>query len=202
MDICFATNNAHKLEEIKAILGSNYQTVGLKDIGCHEELPEERDTLEGNSFQKAEYVFKKYNVTCFADDTGLEVHSLAGAPGVYSARYAGEQRSAEDNMNLLLKNLVGKTNRKAHFRTVITLIQPKGLHQFEGIVEGTILKERKGSGGFGYDPLFLPDGYTKTLAEMSMEEKNKISHRAQATQKLVEFLNFHAKTPSSQSERI
>ncbi len=202
MDICFDSNNAHKIEEIAAILGNKFEVMSLKDIGCHEELPEERDTLEGNSLQKAEYVFQKYNVPCFADDTGLEVEHLNGAPGVYSARYAGDQRNAEDNMDLLLKNLEGKSNRKARFRTVITLIQPSGLHQFEGIVEGTILNERRGKGGFGYDPIFLPDGYTKTLAEMSMEEKNQISHRARATEKLVEFLIVHAKAPSSQSERI
>ncbi len=194
MDICFATNNAHKIEEIKAILGNKYEILNLKDIGCYEELPEERDTLEGNSLQKAKYVFTKYKVSCFADDTGLEVEALQGAPGVYSARYAGEQRSAEDNINLLLKNLEGKSNRKAQFRTVISFIQPEGLHQFEGIAEGTILEERRGKGGFGYDPIFLPNGFSKTLAEMSMEEKNQISHRARATQKLVEFLNLHAKT--------
>ena len=208
MDICFATNNAHKIEEIKAILGNRYpsyainyakaslikkasagwRVVSLKDINCHDELPEERDTLEGNSLQKAEYVFNNYKVSCFADDTGLEVESLAGAPGVYSAHYAGEQRSAEDNMNLLLKRLAGENNRKAQFRTVISLIQSNGLHQFEGIVEGTILEEKRGKGGFGYDPLFLPNGFSKTLAEMSMEEKNQISHRARATEKLVEFL--------------
>ncbi len=211
MEICFATNNAHKIEEIKAILGSKFpsyainyakaslikkasagwQVVSLAEIGCHEELTEERDTLEGNSLQKAEYVFNKYNLACFADDTGLEVEALAGAPGVYSARYAGEQRSAEDNIDLLLKNLEGKSDRKAQFRTVITLIQPGGFHQFEGIVEGTILEQRRGKGGFGYDPIFLPTGSSKTLAEMSMEEKNQISHRARATQKLVEFLVIH-----------
>ena len=203
MDICFATNNAHKLEEIKAILGNRFHVLGLNDIGCREELLEERDTLEGNSLQKAEYVFQKYKVACFADDTGLEVEELNGAPGVYSARYAGEQRNSERNMNLLLKNLEGKGNRKARFRTVITLIQSKEVHQFEGIIKGTILKERKGKGGFGYDPIFMPVGYSKTLAEMSMEEKNQISHRARATEKLVEFLNnFHAKPPSSQNEGI
>ncbi len=189
MDICFASNNAHKIEEIGAILGSKFQVLSLKDIGCQEELLEERDTLEGNSLQKAEYVFQKYKVSCFADDTGLEVEQLNGAPGVYSARYAGDQRNAIHNMDLLLKNLQGKSNRKARFRTVITLIQPSGLHQFEGIVEGTILNERRGKGGFGYDPIFLPEGFSLTLAEMNMEEKNKISHRARATEKLVEFLN-------------
>lgn len=198
MEICFATNNAHKIEEIEAILGNKFHVLSLKDIGCHEELLEERDTLEGNSLQKAEYVFQKYKVSCFADDTGLEVEVLNLAPGVYSARYAGEQRNSEHNIDLLLKNLSGKSNRKARFRTVITLIQPTGLHQFEGIVEGTILEGRKGKGGFGYDPVFLPDGFSKTLAEMTMEEKNQISHRARATQKLVEFLNkLHTKTPSS-----
>jgi XTP/dITP diphosphohydrolase len=182
---------------------AGWRVSSLNDIGCYEELLEERDTLEGNSLQKAEYVFQKYKVSCFADDTGLEVEALDGAPGVYSARYAGEERNSEHNMDLLLKNLEGKSNRKARFRTVITLIQAEGTNQFDGIVEGTILKERKGKGGFGYDPVFLPDGYTKTLAEMSMEEKNQISHRARATQKLVEFLNkFSRKEPSSQSKRI
>ncbi len=189
MDICFATNNEHKLEEIRAILGNKFKILSLEEIGCNEELPEERDTLEGNSLQKAEYVFQKYKVACFADDTGLEVEELNGAPGVYSARYAGEQRNSERNMDLLLKNLEGKGNRKARFRTVITLIQPSVLHQFEGIVEGSILGDRKGKGGFGYDPIFMPVGYSNTLAEMSMEEKNQISHRARATEKLVEFLN-------------
>ena len=203
MDICFATNNEHKLEEIRAILGDKFKILSLEEIGCNEELPEERDTLEGNSLQKAEYVFQKYKVACFADDTGLEVEALRGAPGVYSARYAGDQRNSEHNIDLLLKNLEGKGNRKATFRTVITLIQPSVLHQFEGIVEGSILEDRKGKGGFGYDPVFLPKGFSKTLAEMSMEEKNQISHRARATEKLVEFLNnFHAKPPSSQNEGI
>ena len=161
MSLCFATNNANKLDEIRAILGQ-VRIVSLEDIGCREELAEERDTLEGNSLQKAEYVYQTYKVACFADDTGLEVEALKGAPGVYSARYAGEQRSAEDNMALLLKNLQGKSNRKAQFRTVITLIQPGGVNQFEGIVEGTILEERRGNGGFGYDPIFLPNGFSKT----------------------------------------
>jgi XTP/dITP diphosphohydrolase len=151
MEICFATNNAHKIEEIEAILGHTFQVLSLESIGCREELLEEQDTLEGNSSQKAEYVFQKYKVSCFADDTGLEVEALDGAPGVCSARYAGKQRSPEDNIDLLLKNLAGKSNRKARFRTVITLIQPSGLHQFEGIVEGKILEERRGKCGFGYD---------------------------------------------------
>jgi XTP/dITP diphosphohydrolase len=186
--LCFATNNQHKIQEVRAHLGSDFQLVGLAEIGCNDELPEEQPTLEGNSFQKAEYVYKNFGVSCFADDTGLEVEALQGAPGVISARYAGEQRNAEDNMQLLLKNLSGSKNRRARFRTVITLITPAFTKQFEGIVTGQIINEHKGSGGFGYDPIFLPDGYNKTLAEMSMEEKNAISHRARAVNKLVEFL--------------
>lgn len=188
MNLCFATNNAHKLEEVKAILGNRFQILSLEDINCNEELPEERDTLEGNSLQKAEFVFNTYKISCFADDTGLEVEALQGAPGVYSARYAGEQRSAEDNIHMLLKNLQGEQNRKARFRTVVTLIQSGDVHQFEGIVEGIIIENRKGNSGFGYDPVFVPNGFSKTMAEMSSLEKNQISHRARAIQKLVEFL--------------
>ena len=186
--LCFATNNQHKLHEVRAHLGSDFQLVALEEVGCKEELPEEQSTLEGNSFQKAEYVYKNFGISCFADDTGLEVQELQGAPGVYSARYAGEQRSAEDNMQLLLKNLAESQNRRARFRTVITLITPEFTKQFDGIVNGKIIYEYRGSGGFGYDPIFLPDGFNKTLAEMSMEEKNAISHRARAVNKLVEFL--------------
>jgi XTP/dITP diphosphohydrolase len=186
--LCFATNNRHKIEEVRAHLGPDFPLSGLEEIGCKEELPEEQPTLEGNSFQKAEYVYKNFGISCFADDTGLEVEELQGAPGVYSARYAGDQRSAEANMQLLLKNLAGSQNRKAKFRTVITLITPEFTRQFQGIVTGQIIRKHKGSGGFGYDPIFLPDGYSKTLAEMSMEEKNAISHRARAVTKLVEFL--------------
>jgi len=186
--ICFATNNKHKLEEINVLLGSQIKVVGLEEIGCNEELAEEQETVEGNSLQKAEYVFKNYGVSCFADDTGLEVEALEGEPGVYSARYAGSQRSAEDNMNLLLTNLQSKVNRKAQFRTVITLITPEGKNQFEGVLRGTIIKEERGDGGFGYDPIFLPEGSSKTLAEMTMDEKNTMSHRARAVEKLVLFL--------------
>jgi len=186
--ICFATNNKHKLEEINVLLGSQIKVVGLEEIGCNEELAEEQETVEGNSLQKAEYVFKNYGVSCFADDTGLEVEALEGEPGVYSARYAGSQRSAEDNMNLLLTNLQSKVNRKAQFRTVITLITPEGKNQFEGVLRGTIIKEERGDGGFGYDPIFLPEGSSKTLAEMTMDEKNTMSHRASAVEKLVLFL--------------
>jgi len=186
--LCFATNNQHKIEEVRAHLGSDFQLLSLEQIGCKEELPEEQITIEGNSFQKAEYVYKNFDISCFADDTGLEVDELHGAPGVYSARYAGEQRNAEDNMQLLLKNLAGSENRRARFRTVITLITSTFTKQFEGIVTGQIIHEQRGKGGFGYDPIFLPDGYTKTLAEMNMDEKNAISHRARAMNKLVEFL--------------
>jgi XTP/dITP diphosphohydrolase len=186
--LCFATNNQHKIEEVRAHLGPDFHLIGLAELGCTEELREDQTTLEGNSFQKAEYVFKNYGVACFADDTGLEVAALQGAPGVYSARYAGDQRKAEDNMKLLLKNLEGSQSRQAQFRTVITLMAPGLTKQFEGIVTGQIINEYRGSGGFGYDPVFLPDGFTKTLAEMSMEEKNAISHRARAVNKLVDYL--------------
>jgi XTP/dITP diphosphohydrolase len=187
--VIIATNNRHKLEEIQAILKHGIVLKTLKDIGCNEELAEDQDTIEGNSFQKADYVFKNYHVDCFADDTGLEVESLNGAPGVISARYAGTQRNADDNIDLLLKNLSGKSNRRARFRTVITLILSGNVHTFEGIVNGTILTFRRGNDGFGYDPVFLPNGFDKTLAEMTMEEKNRISHRAMAVGKLSTFLN-------------
>jgi XTP/dITP diphosphohydrolase len=186
--LCFATNNQHKINEVRAHLGPDFHLVGLDEIGCTEELAEDQVTLEGNSFQKAEYVYKNFGVSCFADDTGLEVEALQGAPGVYSARYAGPQRNAADNMKLLLSNLAASENRKARFRTVITLMTPEFSRQFEGVVNGRIIDEYRGSGGFGYDPIFLPDGYSRTLAEMSMEEKNSISHRARAVNKLVEFL--------------
>ena len=189
MKLCFATNNAHKIEEIRALVDDYHQILSLQDVGCNEELAEEQDTLEGNSNQKAAYVFKNYSTACFADDTGLEVTVLNNAPGVYSARYAGNQRSAVENMNLLLKNLEGNEERRAQFRTVITLITPKLTKQFEGIVKGTIIKEKRGVAGFGYDPIFLPDGFSRTLAEMTMEEKNKISHRSRAVKKLIDFLN-------------
>jgi XTP/dITP diphosphohydrolase len=191
--LCFATNNRHKIEEVRAHLGPDFHLAGLEEIGCNEELAEDQSTLEGNSIQKAEYVYKNFGVSCFADDTGLEVEALNGAPGVISARYAGAQRSAEDNIQLLLKNLAPLQNRRARFRTVITLITPAFTKQFEGIVTGQIIDEHRGSGGFGYDPVFLPDGFNKTMAEMSMEEKNSISHRARAVNNLVEFLK---ETPS------
>jgi XTP/dITP diphosphohydrolase len=189
LPLTIATNNQHKLEEIQAMLNKGIVLRTLKDIGCYEELAEDQDTIEGNSFQKADYVHRNYHVNCFADDTGLEVEALNGAPGVISAMYAGPQRSADDNINLLLKNLEGKSNRRARFRTIITLILGEQTHIFEGIVNGSILTSRRGNDGFGYDPVFLPDNFPKTLAEMSMDEKNQISHRANAVRKLANFLN-------------
>jgi len=189
--LCFATNNDHKRAEIQALLGNDFTVAGLKEIGCEEELAEDQTTLEGNSLQKAAYVFDHYNVSCFADDTGLEVEALNGEPGVFSARYAGNQRNSDDNMNLLLANLSKSGNKKAQFRTVITLITPQEKKQFEGVLKGTIINDKRGSGGFGYDPIFVPEGETKTLAEMTMEEKNLLSHRARAVQKLVLYLKLN-----------
>jgi len=186
--VCFATHNQHKIEEVRALLSPDFPLVGLDEIGCNEDLPETQATLEGNSLQKAEFVFNNFKVSCFADDTGLEVTSLNGDPGVYSARYAGPQRNSSENINLLLKNLKGIANREARFRTVITLITPAVTKQFEGIVEGYIINELRGSSGFGYDPVFIPNGFDKTLAEMTLAEKNLISHRALALQKLVGYL--------------
>ena len=189
MRLCFATNNEHKLNEARDIAGDDFKIVSLKEINCFEELPETRPTLEGNSLQKAEFVFQKYNVACFADDTGLEVEALKGEPGVYSARYAGEHKSSSDNIDLLLKKLEGKRNRRARFRTVVTLI---GLTEqplyFDGVVKGTITESRRGTFGFGYDPIFIPEGYEKTYAEMDLQEKSSLSHRAIAVRKLGDFL--------------
>ncbi|MCH7402518.1 non-canonical purine NTP diphosphatase [Belliella kenyensis] len=188
MKICFATNNKKKIEEVKAALGSSFTIVSLEEIGCQEELPETGDTLDHNAFQKARYVKDNYGVDCFADDTGLEVEALDGAPGVYSGRYAGEPRSDERNIDKLLSNLEGVSNRKARFRTVIALILDGEEHSFEGQVDGVILDKRTGDGGFGYDPIFRPEGYDKTFAELSLAEKNKISHRGKAVEALVKFL--------------
>lgn len=186
-ELVFATHNAHKLEEMRAIL-KNYNIIGLNEINCHEEIVEDADTLEGNAKIKADFVTNNYHIDCFADDTGLEVEALDGAPGVYSARYAGEGCSFQDNVNKLLETMRGIENRRARFRTVIALNLDGKQYFFEGIVNGTIVKEQHGEGGFGYDPIFLPDGYEHTFAEMSLELKNKISHRGLATQKLMEFL--------------
>lgn len=188
MEYCFATNNKHKIEEMNSLLGSSFLLRQLEEIGCVEELPETQNTLQGNAWQKAQYVFDQYQVPCFADDTGLEVEALHGEPGVFSARYAGEQRNADDNIDLLLHRLRGITNRRAQFRTVISLVEPTGVKFFEGIVTGEILTERRGSYGFGYDPIFLPTNHAKSFGEMSMEEKNKISHRAMAIARLTDYL--------------
>jgi XTP/dITP diphosphohydrolase len=184
-----ASNNAHKLAEIRPLLAPGVRILSLQDIGCQEELPETTSTLEGNSLQKARYVFDHYGYACFADDTGLEVLALNGAPGVDSAHYAGPQRSAADNMALLLNNLEGQLHRGARFRTVITLVDEQGVvHTFEGIVEGEITTHKMGSDGFGYDPVFRPVGFDRTFAQMTMEEKNMVSHRGRAVGKLVDFL--------------
>lgn len=187
MEYCFATNNLHKIQEVKELVGSSISILSLKDIGCHEELKEEQPTIEGNSLQKASYVFSQYQIPCFADDSGLEVEALNGEPGVHSAYYSGS-RDFNSNIALVLKKLQGRSNRAAHFKTVITLVAPAIQKQFEGILKGQILVEKRGEQGFGYDPIFLPNGYQKTLAEMPLTEKNKISHRAQAIEKLILFL--------------
>ena len=196
MKIVFATNNAHKLKEIREILGNSFKVVSLAEIGCHEDIPETGETLEENALQKAQYVYDHYHISCFADDTGLEVEALDGAPGVHSARYAeGTDHNSEANMAKLLRQLDGKDNRKARFRTVISLIQMEGdnplcsrEYQFEGEVTEHIAKEKHGTAGFGYDPLFIPDGYDKSFAELGEEIKNKISHRARAVARLAEHL--------------
>lgn len=185
----FATNNAHKLKEVAAIVGHQIELLSLKDIGCHDDIPETSDTLEGNALQKAKYVYERYHIDCFADDTGLEVEALDGAPGVYSARYAGEGHNSEENIWKLLHELEGKDNRKARFRTVFALIINGKEHLFEGIVKGEIIATKRGTSGFGYDPVFVPEGFTQTFAEMSDAQKNKISHRAIGVNKLCKFLN-------------
>ena len=185
----FATNNAHKLEEVKAIVGAKIEILSLKDIGCQADIPETADTLEGNALLKARFIYETYHQDCFADDTGLEVEALNGAPGVYSARYAGDAHNSEANMRKLLQELEGVENRRARFRTAFALILNGKEHLFEGIVNGHITPVRHGTSGFGYDPVFVPDGYTQTFAEMGDALKNKISHRAIGAQKLCRFLN-------------
>lgn len=186
--LIFSTNNEHKLEEVKAILEPYYQILSLKEIGDDTDIPETGDTLEDNALIKANYLWNTYHMNCFADDTGLEVEALDNAPGVYSARYAGEQKSSEDNVAKLLKELEGKENRKARFRTVIALIIEGKRYIFEGKIEGVITTSPKGNSGFGYDPVFQPDGYDKTFAELTLADKNEISHRARAVQQLALFL--------------
>ena len=188
--LVFATNNAHKLEEIKNILGDKVEILSLADIDCHADIPDTADTLEGNARQKAMYVYTHYGMDCFADDTGLEVDALGGAPGVHSARYASEKgHDSQANMEKLLREMEEKNDRKAQFRTIISLIEKGEEKQFEGIVRGEILRERKGNAGFGYDPVFRPEGYDKTFAELGNEIKNKISHRARAVAALCEYLS-------------
>ena len=187
--LVFATNNAHKLEEVAAILGDQVELLSLNDIGCQADIPETAETLEGNALLKSSYIYKNYHLDCFADDTGLEVEALNGAPGVYSARYAGgEGHDAQANMLKLLHELDGKENRKAQFRTAISLILDGKEYFFEGVIKGEIIKEKRGDSGFGYDPIFKPEGYDQTFAELGNDIKNQISHRALALQKLCEFL--------------
>lgn len=187
--LVFATNNAHKLEEVAAILGDQVELLSLNDIGCQADIPETAETLEGNALLKSSYIYKNYHLDCFADDTGLEVETLNGAPGVYSARYAGgEGHDAQANMLKLLHELDGKENRKAQFRTAISLILDGKEYLFEGVIKGEIIKEKRGDSGFGYDPVFMPEGYDRTFAELGNDIKNQISHRALAVQKLCEFL--------------
>jgi len=188
MKICFATNNAKKIEEVAAALKGLIEIVSLQEIGCTVELPETGDTLEHNAFEKARYVNQHFGVNCFADDTGLEVAALDGAPGVYSGRFAGEPRSDARNLSLLLEKMQGQTNRSARFRTVIALILDGKEYQFEGIAEGEITTSASGEGGFGYDPIFQPLGFDRTFASLSLAEKNEISHRGKAVKALLNFL--------------
>ena len=187
-ELVFVTNNRHKLKEISAIICNRFRILSLADIGCNEEIEESADTIAGNASLKSWYVYNKYGKDCFADDTGLEIDALGGRPGVKSARYAGEDCIAENNIRKVLKELDGVSNRKARFRTVISLVIGGKEIQFEGVVEGVILEEKRGKDGFGYDPVFLPDGYMQSFAEMEAEEKNRISHRGRATRKLIDYL--------------
>lgn len=186
--LVFATNNLHKLEEVSSILGDKIQLLSLNDINCHTDIPETADTLEGNALLKAEYIYNNYGMDCFADDTGLEIEALNNEPGVYSARYAGIDKDSQANMLKVLHELQRINNRKARFRSVISLIMDGKRYEFEGIVNGRIIEEKRGDAGFGYDPIFVPDGYEQTFAEIGNETKNKISHRAIAVNKLCEFL--------------
>ena len=188
MKLVFATNNKHKLEEVRAILGNRIEVLSLNDINCHDDIPETADTLEGNALIKARYIYEKFGVDCFADDTGLEVEALNGEPGVYSARYAGEDCNPEANMHKLLHNLTGKNDRDAQFRTVIALIIKGEEKLFNGIVKGTISNEKMGEAGFGYDPIFIPEGFSESFAQMTSDIKNSISHRYRATEELSNYL--------------
>ncbi|MGB0887417.1 MAG: non-canonical purine NTP diphosphatase [Vicingaceae bacterium] len=189
MQLVSATNNANKIKEIKQLLPASIRLLSLTDIGCTEDIPETSDTIAGNALQKAQYVYDKYGYNCFADDTGLEIESLNGEPGIYSARYAGPQRNANDNMDKVLTELKNSTNRNAHFKTVIALIIDGKTSLFEGIAQGEITTTKSGSEGFGYDPIFKPKELNTTFSEMNLDEKNKISHRGKATKKLIEYLS-------------
>ncbi len=189
MQLVFASNNQNKIKEIQQLLPETIQVLSLEDIGCFIDIPETADTIEGNAILKANYVTKNYGYNCFADDSGLEIDALNGEPGVYSARYAGSQRNDNDNMDLVLQKLAAETNRKANFKTVIALNLNGNQHLFTGIVDGEIIKEKIGNHGFGYDPIFVPNGYSKTFAELPMEEKSAISHRGKAVKQLISFLN-------------
>lgn len=189
MKIVFATNNQNKVKEVQALLPDSIELLSLKDIECFEDIPETQNTIDGNALQKANYVFDNYGFACFADDTGLEVNALNGAPGVFSARYAGPDKNAENNMQKLLNELSGKENRSAHFKTVIALIGINNTQTFEGICEGEITTEKNGNQGFGYDPIFKPNGYKETFAQMPLATKNKIGHRGKAVQQLITYLN-------------
>ncbi|MFY7810276.1 MAG: non-canonical purine NTP diphosphatase [Flavobacterium sp.] len=191
MKLLFATNNINKAHEIQELIKDLFQILSLKDIDCIEDIPEDQATIIGNAQQKAQYIYNKYLINVFADDTGLEIEALDNAPGVYSARYAGPQRNAEDNMNKVLENLKNIDNRKAQFKTVICLIIDHKEYFFEGIIKGTIINEKRGELGFGYDPIFVPDGYDKTFAEMTISEKSMISHRGIAIQKMISFLETY-----------
>ncbi len=194
MTLVFATNNPNKISEIQSMLPDSIQIISLDSIGCFEEIEETAATIEENAILKANYITQKYGYNCFADDTGLEVESLDNAPGVFSARYAGDQKNSLDNMNKLLLNLKGKSNRNARFKTVICLNLNGNQHLFTGICKGKITSEKSGNGGFGYDPIFCPDGFSETFAELSLKIKNEISHRAKATKSLINFINNEIKT--------
>jgi XTP/dITP diphosphohydrolase len=191
-NLVFATNNAHKLEEARAILGEKFNIISLSELGCNEDIAETADTLEGNALLKAEFVAKRFGTDCFSDDTGLEIEALDGAPGVHSARFAGEGKKSQDNMHKVLDLMKNKENRKAQFRTAIVLILNEKQEFFEGKIEGTIATEAHGTAGFGYDPIFVPKNCTKSFAELSADEKNKISHRGRALEKLEKFLNVNS----------
>ncbi|HUX53039.1 MAG TPA: non-canonical purine NTP diphosphatase [Williamwhitmania sp.] len=197
MKLVFATQNRHKLQEVQSMLGDNFDLIDLSQLNFFDDIPETKDTIEGNAAQKSWFVYSKFGLSCFADDTGLEVEALDGAPGVYSARYAGPGKSSQDNLQKLLREMAGVSNRKARFKTVMALILNGTEYLFEGIVDGKIILESRGAGGFGYDPVFIPDGYLQTFSEMPTDLKNSISHRARAMAALSSFLKSVANEPTT-----